>query len=51
MGESDMRGDRPEKLAFDFKETLSKASDMHLSEYQIRVYGNYIIQLKKGIFE
>lgn len=33
MGESDMRGDRPEKLAFDFKETLSKASDMHLSEY------------------
>lgn len=30
MGESDMRGDRPEKLAFDFKETLSKASDMHL---------------------
>lgn len=32
MGESGMRGDRPEKLAFDFKETLSKASDMHLSE-------------------
>lgn len=33
MGESEMRRDRPEKLAFDFKEMLSKASDMYLSEY------------------